>query len=78
MIKHYHAPYILQRFKPHFSLLSSVPLKEKERIYADVKERYEKTIQDQSMEISKIAIMHRPDPGGHWQIFQEYPLGGVS
>jgi hypothetical protein len=77
MIKHYHAPYILQRFKPHFSLLSNVPPKEKERIYADVKERYEKAVRDPSIEINKIAIMCRPDPEGHWQILQEYTLGGV-
>ncbi len=77
MIKHYHAPYVLQRFKPHFSLLSNVPPKEKERIYADVKERYEKVIKDPAIEINKIAVMCRPDPEGHWQILQEYQLGGV-
>ncbi len=78
MIKHYHAPYILQRFKPHFSLLSNVPSERKERIYTDIRDRYEKTVQDSKVEISQIAIMHRPDPKGHWQILQEYPLGGVA
>lgn len=78
MIKHYHAPYILQRFKPHFSLLSNVPSKEKERIYADVKERYEKAVRDSSIEISRIAVMCRPHPGEHWEILREYSLGGVA
>ncbi len=76
MIKHYHAPYILQRFTPHFSLLSNVPPKEKERIYGDIKERYEKAIREPMIEINKIAVMCRPDPDGHWQILQEYTLGG--
>jgi len=78
MIKHYHAPYILQRFKPHFSLLSNVPPERKERIYTEIRERYEKDIKHSRIEIGQIAIMHRPDPKGHWQILQEYPLGGVS
>lgn len=78
MIKHYHAPYILQRFKPHFSLLSNVPPKRKEQIYSEISKFYEKNIIDTSIRISHIAIMHRPDPQGHWQILQEYPLGGAS
>jgi hypothetical protein len=80
MIKHYHAPYILQRFKPHFSLLSNVNVspEKKEQIYGEISKLYEKNIKDSSIEISQIAIMHRPDPQGHWQILHEYPLGGAS
>ncbi len=78
MIKYYHAPYILQRFKPHFSLLSNVASEQKEQVFAEVRRRYVESIRDPSIEIGKIAIMHRPDPKGHWQILHEYPLGGVS
>jgi len=78
MIKHYHAPYILQRFKPHFSLFSNVSPERKEKIYKEIKELYEKEIKELSIEFNHIAVMHRPDPKGHWQILQEYPLGGVS
>ncbi len=78
MIQHYHAPYILQRFKPHFSLLSNVPPKEKEQIYAEIRKYYEKSVQDSSIEIGRIAVMHRPDPKRPWQILHEYSLGGVS
>jgi hypothetical protein len=78
MIKHYHAPYILQRFKPHFSLLSNVPSGQKEQIFTEIKRQYAECIKDSSIEISRIAIMERPDPKGHWQIFREYALGGIS
>jgi hypothetical protein len=78
MIKRYHAPYILQRFKPHFSLLSNVPLDKKDQLYLEIKKLYEKRILDSSVDIGKIAIMHKPDPKGHWQILQEYSLGGAS
>jgi len=78
MIKHYHAPYILQSFKPHFSLLSNVPSDKKDQIYADVRKLYEKRVAEPFIEINHIAVMHRPDPNGHWQILKEYKLGGNS
>jgi hypothetical protein len=78
MIKRYHAPYILQRFKPHFSLLSDVPSERKDQIYAEIKKLYEKRIEEPFIEISHVAVMYRPDPKGHWQILKEYKLGGDS
>lgn len=78
MIKRYNAPYILQRFKPHFSLLSDVPLEKMDQIYTEIKKIYEKRVEEPFIEISHIAVMCRPDPKGHWQILKEYKLGGVS
>jgi hypothetical protein len=78
MIAHYHAPYVLQRFKPHFSLLSNVPAAEKEEIYQYLKNLFEKNVREPSIKISKMAVMRRPDPHGHWQIDREYPLKGVQ
>jgi hypothetical protein len=78
MIKHYHAPYILQRYKPHFSLLSNVHPERKEQIYTEIKRLYEKRIKEPFIEIDYIAVMYRPDPKGHWQILKEYKLGGDS
>jgi hypothetical protein len=76
MIERYHAPYILQRFKPHFSLLSDVPADKKEQIYQDVKKLYEKYITEPSIEISSIAIMFRPISTEPWRILNEYNLQG--
>ena len=78
MIAHYHAPYILQRFTPHFSLLSNVPAAEKEELYQYLKGFFEQNVREPSIKISKIAVMGRPDPHGHWQIDGEYPLKGVQ
>jgi hypothetical protein len=75
MIAHYHAPYILQRFTPHFSLLSNVPEEEKEEVYQYLKGLFEKNVREPSVKISKIAVMHRPVPAGHWEILKEYQLG---
>ena len=76
MIKRYFAPYILQRFKPHFSLLSNVPAEKKDQIFAEIKELYEKRVESPVIEIRSIAIMQRPDPAGRWQILNEYELKG--
>jgi hypothetical protein len=78
MIAHYHAPYILQRFKPHFSLLSNVPEAEKEEIYQYLRDLFEKKIREPSIRISKIAVMHKPVPAGRWEILREYHLGGKA
>jgi hypothetical protein len=82
MIEHYYAPYILQRFKPHFSLLSSVPPEEKDKIYEEVKSFFEERAVETSLEVTHLAVMHRPSPKGHWEIRKqtekelcEYALG---
>jgi hypothetical protein len=75
MIKRYHAPYVLQRYKPHFSLLSDVPPEKKDQIYAEIKKLYEKRVEEPYIEIDRVAIICRPDPKGHWQILKEYKLG---
>ena len=78
MISHYHAPYILQRFKPHFSLLSSVPETEKEAIYQYLSSLFKKNVRESSIKIDRIAVMHKPLPAGRWEILKEYHLGGKS
>ena len=77
MIEHYHAPYILQSFKPHFSLLSNVPVEKKDQIYQDLKKAFERRVTDFSIDFRGIAVMEQPDPAGRWQIRNEYNLGGV-
>lgn len=78
MIDHYYAPYILQRFKPHFSLLSNVPAERKDLIYRDIQRLFEKRVVETSIDIRKIAVMHRPDQSKRWQIRDEYDIGGAK
>lgn len=76
MIQHYNAPYILQAYKPHFSLLSSVKSEEKELLFTDIKNRSEKFKIESELQMHTIAVMHRPDPKRPWQILKKYRLGG--
>lgn len=90
MIEHYHAPYILQRFRPHFSLLSAVSAEKKEQIYQDLKDSLTGCGLEMSIEVRTIAIMTLPSapsdaPSSYkprWQIRNEngkdceYPLTG--
>jgi uncharacterized protein DUF1045 len=82
MIEHYHAPYILQRFTPHFSLLSAVPAEKKEQVYQEINDYLTRHKVEMSIEIRTIAVMNRPTQTGHWQIRKEngkdceYPLIG--
>jgi hypothetical protein len=78
MISRYHAPYILQRFNPHFSLLSNVPETDKEEIYQYLKDLFKKNVRESLIKIDKIAVMHRPLPNKCWEILREYHLGGKS
>lgn len=75
MVRHYHAPYIIKSFKPHFSLLSNVPQKKKDLIYAELKTAFEKEVQKYEICMEKIAVMCKPSPSGHWEILKEYNLG---
>lgn len=90
MIEHYHAPYILQHFKPHFSLLSAVPAEKKEQIYQEVRNSLIESGVEMSIEVRSIAVMQLPALSSdaplsykpHWQIRNEngkdceYPLIG--
>lgn len=76
MIRHYHAPYILNSYRPHFSLLSAVPPDKKEQVSADIEGLLKESAVEEAVRIRDIAVMHRPDPGGRWRILKEFKLGG--
>jgi hypothetical protein len=78
MIQRYHAPYILQQFKPHFSLLSNVPQDRKDQLFHDLKKIMEKHEVDSSILIDSIVLMHRPEKDKPWRIHSEHKLGGGS
>jgi len=78
MIKHYHAPYILQHYRPHFSLLSAVQENEKEQIFKKIEQFYDQYNLESRIRIDSIAVMQRTDSNSPWRIFKEYQLRGVS
>jgi hypothetical protein len=75
MIQRYHAPYILQRYRPHVSLASSVAEERRDRVFDQIQELYRQRVDKPSVEVGSIAIMERPGNAGRWQIRAEHTLG---
>lgn len=75
MLEHYHAPYILQKFTPHFTLLSSLPAVNKEEVIAKIESSYKEQVKDEHIIIDRLCIMRRPQMNRPWQILQEIKLG---
>lgn len=75
MIKHYKAPYIFQRFKPHFTLLTNVPFRMQDKIFQELKMCYEKSIKSSQIEIDNIALMLRPASQKLWRIEKKFKIG---
>lgn len=75
MIKHYKAPYILTRFKPHFTLLTKVPSEKKEDIFKELKNQYDAQVERHQIEIDTLAFMVKPDKNPKWEINHQFKLG---
>ncbi len=73
MIQRYHAPYILQQFKPHFTLLTNLPQTplERESVVSSLYKAYRERIRLEKIEIASICIMTRSRAGRPWQIAEE-------
>ena len=75
MISRYKAPYILQRFRPHFTLLTNVPAADHERIAGELRAAFETQVPERRIRFDKLAVMKQGGPGGLWQIAREIKLG---
>lgn|GEM_PF-2361778 len=75
MIERYKAPYILQRFYPHFTLLTQLPQEKKLDITQELKESFEKEVGNQVIRVNKVAIMTRNTSKEPWVIKEEICLG---
>jgi hypothetical protein len=74
MIKHYKAPYILTRFKPHFTLLTKVPSEKMENIFNELKKLYEEQVENNQIEIDAVAFMLKSDGEQTWEIDKKFKL----
>lgn len=72
MLARYRAPYILSRFRPHFSLLTDVAPERLDAVAAELAERFDEL--PKQLEVAKIALMTQPSPGAPWKIEHEIPL----
>ena len=75
LIKRYHAPYILHRFKPHFTLLDRQ--NDESNDYNQVKESFDarfSTEKKRGIKVDRLAIMSWSPIEGRWSIRRELAL----
>lgn len=75
MISRYRAPYILQRYKPHFTLLTSVPPQDMDRVVRELQAVFEERVADTTFRVEKLAIMAHREADSFWMIRREIKLG---
>jgi hypothetical protein len=77
MIQHYHAPYILGKFQPHFTLLTALPAEASERrkTLDQLGQMYEERVPDEEIELRELYLMRRPQMNRPWQIARELTFG---
>jgi hypothetical protein len=77
MIQHYHAPYVLGRFQPHFTLLTALPAEEHERekVLEQLCQAYEEQVPAGEIELCELYLMRRPQMNRPWQIARELAFG---
>jgi hypothetical protein len=71
MIQRYLAPYILQRFRPHFTLLTAVPPENVDFVTREIKKLFAQRVRNAYINIKGVALMRRSRPNRPWQIEQE-------
>lgn len=75
MIERYRVPYILQKFQPHFTLLSNIRPEEQKKIYRDLTQIFSQQVQDRTIRVEKLSIMSCRKPNTPWKIEREIKLG---
>ncbi|MBI5954912.1 MAG: hypothetical protein HY865_24900 [Chloroflexi bacterium] len=77
MIQHYHAPYILQKFQPHFTLLTNLPAvpAERKKILDEIERMYYEQVSQSHIELQSIFVLRRPQLARPWQIAKEISFG---
>lgn len=73
MIQQYHAPYILNAYIPHFTLLTNLPAARTERqpILDEVEKAFREQGVEDTLEFENLFVMQRTNPLRPWQIAKE-------
>ncbi|MEW6738255.1 MAG: DUF1045 domain-containing protein, partial [Acidobacteriota bacterium] len=74
MIDRYLAPYILQRFHPHFTLLTNVAMEQQLSIYQELEAIFAERVHEQTIVVKNLAVMFRHKPDSRWIIAEEVDL----
>ena len=75
MIKRFRAPYILNRYFPHFTLLTNVPTASLTQGHDELKRLFEEKVKENTVRVQELAVMSRPAPGAPWIIKSRIKLG---
>jgi Protein of unknown function (DUF1045) len=74
MLSRYRAPYILKEFQPHFTIASSIPAAQEERVTAVVEQEVESLLTS-DLHVKSLVVATKTD-AGTWRIERELGLGG--
>lgn len=69
--RRYQAPYVLQRYRPHFTLLSTVPPARGEAVAKRLQGEFDAGRSAPSVRVNSLCVMDRPDPAGRWVVYKE-------
>ena len=67
--------FILQRFRPHFTLLTNVPPEELSKTCQEFEKIFSRKVLKRTIRVEELAIMSRPMPDAPWVIEDEVGLG---
>lgn len=77
MMNRYRAPYVLGRFLPHITLLSSVDENHIDAVYIEIEHQFQTEMRStKTCSVESICIMAYNDRDERWYIEREIPLGG--
>ena len=68
MIRRYHAPYILDCFKPHFTLLDSVPPEQIEEKVQEMKTAFGRLVDGRQITMKSVAVMRKAPGERTWHM----------
>lgn len=74
MLARYKAPYVLQRFQPHFTLLANVAPEEWPTVQEPLEKLFDETVRERTLRVGELAVMGRSQPGMPWTIEKEIDL----
>jgi len=77
MVKRYKAPYILQHYRPHFTLLTNITTQEQQSTLKQIQMLFDEAVHERSIRIERLSVMTKPFFDEPWQIEREIKLGSA-
>jgi 3',5'-cyclic AMP phosphodiesterase CpdA len=75
MIRNYHAPYILQKFTPHFTLLSNVAKADLSKVENKLRKLFNHHAADLTVHVDRLSFMDFSKQSNRWNVGKEVAIG---